>query len=193
MIRTAMLLAISMFSFSSFGRGSNDGGRDFGFTGGFGVSKQFSSIQTASNTSNFEGWSPNLEIGVDIPWSRKSGVFFSAELRQLDLTNKSDSAVFIEKAEGSSGSAKLGFFYGKIGFGGGVTQNNIKVRQVSTQTGGSSSTIKGQTNLLFLNYNLNIQKFYRLSFEAENNAGNLGEYKFSNLGATMKFTFLFDP
>jgi len=158
---------------------------------GFGIGKNFSTIGVSGHNSTFQGWTPEVEAGLEVPLGGKSGLFLSAQGKMLDFKNSSDDARFIEHADGTSHGAKLGIFVGSFTFGGGLSNEKLSIRQASKQTGNSLTTISGQTRLFFANYILNIQSDYRLTFELEYRAGKLGSYQYSDASATMKFSFLF--
>ncbi len=184
------VVALSLFSHSPLH--AQRQGREFGVNFGFGLGGSYSVLKGSTDSSSFRGWSPGIEAGLDLPWSRKSGLFISGGIRQVDLTNTSTKSNFVERMEGSSKFAKLGLFVGQLGFGGGISEDTFEIRQVSAISGESSKNIEGTTTLMFINYNFEIDPQFRLTFEGLHQSGDLMGFGFTDIGAMMKFVMLFE-
>ncbi len=185
------LIVLLLAEFAVAG-GRIDDSRDLSANLGLGLGAEFASIENDGKRSNFSGWVPTVEVGLDLPWSRRSGLALLGGLRQFDLTNTNDKDNFLERAGGYSSYFKVGFFVGGIGFGGGLSDDAISLRQVSTTSGVIDTKIKGNTQLYYLSSSFNVEPRYRLTFEVQHQSGQLHGYKFVGLSASMKFIFLLD-
>jgi hypothetical protein len=171
-------------------KASDDANRDFQFILGGGVGKATSTMVTGGNKANFEGWLPDLETGLEIPWSQNSGILANVEYRSFELSNTVNSATSDEKIKGTSTSYKIGIFFGHFSFGGGASKDSFSVRQVSTLTGVSENSFNGQSSLAFASYSLYPKSFGRFDFEADYRSGKFGGNGYSDISFMMNFLIL---
>lgn len=166
--------------------------RQFQLAAGFGVAKNFAFLEDSENRSNFSGWTPGLDVGLDIPIGNRVGLLLGAELRQLEMTNSSAGSNYIEKADGFSRGVKAGFYLGRLGLGGGISRDSLTIKQVSATTGASEIKLDANTNFYFANLSFGIKPSYRLTFEGQYRSGDLNGFRYSNFSAGMNFYLLFD-
>jgi hypothetical protein len=180
------LLFISVPALASDG----EAGRDFQLFLAFGPGKSSTTAENTGGKSNFEGWSPSAELGLEIPWSSRSGITASAEYKLINLTNTTASTTLIENAEGNSQAAKLGLFFDHWTLGGGISQEALTFKQVSTVTGAAETKLTGSSSLTYINYIIHAKPYGRITFEGQHRTGVLSNVTVTDLSVFMKFSLM---
>lgn len=159
------------------------------FVGG-GFNYQQMQIEQGASKSKYQGGGWIAEAGITYSWTKSTGLVGALEYGQSDLINGAGSNSYLENLTNKYGGAKIGFFVGRFGVGGGMRVNDIAVELVSTTTGAQRETFKINSAFGYASINIR-QRWYRVNLEIQYHLGSLEEKKSSEVTAALKWLLVF--
>lgn len=157
---------------------------------GFGFGYSGLHLKPASGkASDFKGWNGAVEGGYSFVSSNGFGLNLEGEYKLTEADNTRDDSTYMEKAKVSSKTAKIGLIYGAFTVGGGYSETDLKVKNVSSGSTGSTTTFEGNPILYFANYGFESGAL-RAVIEAQYSAGDLGDIRYNDYSLSLRVNFL---
>lgn len=172
-------------------RGRSEGGRALAAFFGLGGAKSTSKLKLGDAIAVFDGFRTEFEFGVDIPASASAGFSLSAGIEEADQFNVVDEPDAIERARFSAQGVKIGFYYGSLGLGYGISQGTGTIKEVAVDTGLQELAVKGTSQVISMSLNFDFRSQYRFALEGQNRFGKYGDFKSEELSGALKFFILF--
>lgn len=167
------------------------GKKSSGVYAGIGFGYTSAELQpTGQPKSTFGGSHGVVELGANIKFTTSFGMNLAAEYKSSAIENTIESSNYMEKAEISSTSGKLGFYWRDFTIGGGYSSTAIDVKNVSSSAPSQIKTFEGSPTTVFVNYGFE-NELFRTVLEVQHSFGNFDEMKYGESSLGLRLFLMF--
>jgi hypothetical protein len=164
--------------------------RSFHFFGGVGLKYLSLDLAAGTSKSNFSGWATIGDLGFRLPFGQSFALEVGGAVSQGRILNNMKSSSYVETGFVQTSEARAGLYYGILGLGGGMRNNQIRVKGFGGADSATESDYTGKTSFGYLNLNFDYQQRLRTVVEAQYQSGNIGEVRLNEASAALKLLLL---